>query len=223
MKIIRENFKPLTLLLVIPIMNLTYVLINKLSPTGYNITLPIDNKLPFLPIFIIPYIIWYLFIPLSFFIFCLKDKKTYFKTMLIYVSGCIIASIVFLTFQTTVPRTQVEGSGVLINIIKMIYANDNPVNCLPSLHVFTSYLIIRVITKSKLASLKVNLTTYIIASLIILSTLFTKQHAVLDVLSGMVLAEALIYLVNRYEAKLRSLVNKKLFSFFYAEGAAEMQ
>jgi hypothetical protein len=223
MKIIKENLRPLILLLAIPIMNLTYILINKLSPVGYNITLPIDTKLPFLPIFIIPYIIWYLFIPLSFFILCIKDKKTYFKTMLIYIIGCIIASIVFLTYQTTFPRIQVEGNGVLVNVIRMIYANDNPVNCLPSLHVFTSYLVIRVVAKSKLSSLKVNTTTFIISSLIILSTLFTKQHAVLDVLSGMLLAEILIFVVYRYETSLSRLINIKLFSFFYTEGVTEIE
>jgi membrane-associated phospholipid phosphatase len=222
MRVIKENLRPLTLLLIIPIMNLTYILINKLAPIGHNITLPIDEKLPFLPIFIIPYMVWYLFIPFSFFILCLKDKKTYFKTMLIYLSGCVVASIIFLTYQTTFPRAPVEGHGILINIIKMIYANDNPVNCLPSLHVFTSYLIIRVIANSKLSSLKVNLTTSIIATLIILSTLFTKQHAVLDVLSGIILAEGLIFIVNRYEANLYRLINIKFFSFFYAKGITEM-
>lgn len=208
METLKKNLKPLTLLLAIPIMNLTYILINNFSTTGTNVTISLDQEIPFLAVFIVPYIFWYLFIPLSFFILCLKDKRVYYKTIFIYIVGCLTASIIFIFYQTTVPRSTVAGNDIFTNIIRMIYANDNPVNCLPSLHVFTSYLVIRAIAGSTLSNFRNNAITVTISVLIIVSTLFTKQHAILDVVSGIILAEILIYFVNRYEKNLLNLWRK---------------
>jgi hypothetical protein len=134
--------------------------------------------------------------------------------MLIYTAGYIISIIIFLLFQTTVPRIEITGSDIFTKILLLIRSNDNPVNCLPSLHVFTCWLVIRAMSKSTLKSFKNNLIITTISFVIILSTLFTKQHAVLDVLSGAVLSEILICTVDKFEYKLYALAAKKPFSYF---------
>lgn len=223
MKTIKEHIRPLALLLSIPIMNLIYILINSFFTTGANVTLALDNKIPFIGIFIVPYIFWYLFIPLSLFILCMKDRQVYYKTIFIYIVGCLISSIIFISFQTTVPRAPVIGNDIFTTIIKMIYARDNPVNCLPSLHVFTSYLIIRAVAASNFSNLKNNSITITISVLIIISTLFTKQHAILDVVAGIILAEVLIYCVNRFENNLLLLWKKSNSTFFTINKVSERE
>jgi membrane-associated phospholipid phosphatase len=217
MKLIKENLRPLMLMLLIPAMSLSYLLINKFSGSAHDITIHLDSYIPLMKIFVIPYIIWYLFVPVSFLLLCLKDKRVYYKSILVYSLGCIIASIIFILYQTTVPRTQIYGNDVLTKIMLLIYANDKPVNCLPSIHVFTCYLIMRAVPVSKLKGFRNNLITAFFSITIILSTLFTKQHALLDVLSGILLAETLIFLVNRYEDYLLELTKKDLFSFFHKQ------
>jgi membrane-associated phospholipid phosphatase len=217
MKLIKENLRPLMLMLLIPAMSLSYLLINKFSGSAHDITIHLDSHIPFMKIFVIPYIIWYLFVPVSFLLLCLKDKRVYYKSILIYALGCILASIIFILYQTTVPRTQIVGDDILTKIMLLIYANDKPVNCLPSIHVFTCYLIMREIPVSNLKSLRNNLFTAFFSITIILSTLFTKQHALLDVLTGILLAELLIFLVNKYEHYLIELAKKDLFSFFHRQ------
>jgi membrane-associated phospholipid phosphatase len=214
MKLIKENLRPLLLMLIIPAMSLSYLLINKFSGSAHDITIHWDSHIPFMKIFVIPYILWYLFVPASFLLLCFKDKRVYYKSILVYALGCMIASIIFILYQTTVPRTQIYGNDILTKIMLLIYANDKPVNCLPSIHVFTCYLIMRVIPSSNLKNPRNNLITAFFSITIIISTLFTKQHAILDVLTGIVLAELLVILVNKYENNLIKLSKKDFFSYF---------
>jgi hypothetical protein len=215
MKQLKKHIRPLLLMLSIPIMGALYIIINKFSSSGHDVTIALDNSIPYIKIFIIPYILWYLFIPIVFIILYTYDKKVYYKTMLVYIIGYIISCSIFILYQTTVPRTILTGSDIFTEIISLIRFNDKPLNCLPSLHVFTCYIMIKAIGKSNLGSIKNKIIISIISYTIILSTLFTKQHAILDVLAGIVLGEALIYIINKSEGKLYLLRNKKPFIYFF--------
>lgn len=221
MKQIKSNIRPLLLMLSVPIMGALYIIVNKLSSTGHDVTISLDNRIPFIKIFIIPYIIWYLFIPVVFVILCMYDKKTYYKTMLVYILGYIISCTIFSLYQTTVPRTLLTGSDIFTEIITLIRSNDKPLNCLPSLHVFTCYIMIKAIAKGNLGSIKNKVMISIISYTIILSTLFTKQHAILDVLAGILLGEILMFIVNKSEGKLYILRNKRPFIYFFTEKELE--
>ena len=69
--------------------------------------------------------------------------------------------------------------------LRALYSADPPHNCFPSLHVAHSFV-------SALACSRVHrrlgLVALIAATLVALSTLFTKQHYVLDAVAGVVLA-----------------------------------
>ena len=217
MKQFKNNTRPLLLMLSIPIMGAFYIIVNKLSSSGHNVTIALDNSIPYIKIFIIPYVIWYLFIPIVFIILCMYDKKVYYKTMLVYIIGYAVSCIIFILYQTTVPRNLLTGSDIFTEIILLIRSNDKPLNCLPSLHVFTCYIMIKAIGSSNLRSIKNKIIISIISYSIILSTLFTKQHAILDVLAGIVLGEALIYIVNKSEGKLYVLKRKRPFIYFFID------
>lgn len=211
MKRLRENICPLLLLLLMPAMSYLYTLANQKTTNVHFIATRLDLHIPFIKFFVLPYMFWHIFIPVLFIILCFIDRRTYFKIMLVYVVGCLISNITFALYQTTVLREPLIGNDFFTNLIRVIYANDNPVNCFPSIHVFTSYLMIKAVTQSKFSNIYTNLITSTIGFLIILSTLFVKQHAVLDVVSGILLAELLVIAVNRHEDKLLILWNKELF------------
>lgn len=210
MKRIKENLRPLLLLIFMPAISYIYTIMNHHVNNAHDMTIKLDTYIPFVKIFVLPYMFWHVFIPLTFIILCFMDRKTYFKTMLIYVVGCLIANMIFAIYQTTLPRAILVSNDTLTHFIKIIYSNDNPVNCFPSIHVFTSYLMIRAVSQSKFSNIKSNLLTSTIGVLIIASTLLVKQHTVLDVISGILLGEFLIQTVNHHEKSLIGLYNKKL-------------
>ena len=73
---------------------------------------------------------------------------------------------------------------------KVLYKTDTPTNVLPSIHVFNSIGAGIAISHSN--DLKkhrwIQISAYILAALIILSTMFLKQHSVTDVIAAVTMA-----------------------------------
>lgn len=98
----------------------------------------------------------------------------------------------FLLYPTSAPRTDVvTGDGFAAWTLRLAYSLDPPYNCFPSLHVAYAFV-------SALACFRMHRTVGLAAiawaALISLSTVFTKQHYVLDVIAGAA-AAGLAYVV----------------------------
>lgn len=208
---LKDNLKPISLLLVIPVMYALYFLVNSLDLSTHDVTTAIDRSIPFLKIFVIPYVIWYLFVPIILIALCFYDRKMYYKTILVYILGFSISLIIFSVYQTTVPRPDLAGSDILTKITMIIYANDKPINCLPSLHVFASYLMFKAVCRSCFSNFKINAATSFIAFMIIISTLFTKQHGILDAIAGIILVDLLFLTIEKPDWRKVWLMLKKLY------------
>ena len=79
---------------------------------------------------------------------------------------------------------------IFVDLVRYIYRTDTPTNVLPSIHVFNSIGVCIAIWHS--SALKkhrwIQYGSYVLALLIILSTVFLKQHSVTDVIAAFVLA-----------------------------------
>jgi membrane-associated phospholipid phosphatase len=108
------------------------------------------------------------------------------RTLRAYLATWLAAYAVFLSYPTVGPANPalVHGAGFSAWLLEQIYASDLRLNCLPSLHVAQC-------TLAALACRRVHLGLGLVlllwASLVALSTLYTKQHYVLDVIAGAVL------------------------------------
>jgi membrane-associated phospholipid phosphatase len=178
--------KHLLWMLAIPLLNIFYILLNKSGEQVQSLVTVIDKGIPFLPAFVIPYTVWYPFIALTLVGMLHKDARTYFRTLLALCLSLVVCYITYRFFQTTVPRPEVTGAGIVPSLMKWVYTNDQPYNCFPSIHVLTSYLMIK---GSKVFGLKTRIIVRLIAVLIIVSTLFVKQHVLADVCAGIFVAE----------------------------------
>lgn len=177
----------LLFMLVIPILAKIYQLLNERPQKGVDISTPIDHAIPFLPIFIIPYILWYGYIFCYLVYFCFKDTTIYLKTLILIVAAEFICFIIFFFFQTTVPRPTIVGNNLLTNLVQWIYTNDRPFNCFPSIHVLTTFAIMLASLLIRNMHLINNLFIHITGGLIIISTLFVKQHVISDMMGSMFL------------------------------------
>ncbi|RHW42115.1 phosphatase PAP2 family protein [Neobacillus notoginsengisoli] len=181
----------LLFLLVMPLLGMVYKFLNTHPREAVHISTAADGMIPFLPIFIIPYIFWYGYVFFYLVYFCFKDTKVYLKTLILIVVGEIICFLVYFFFQTIVPRPQLHGDGFLIEMVKFIYANDEPYNCFPSIHVLTTFAIMlgsrHIYDKHPINTMFI----HIAGSLIIISTLFVKQHVVPDMIASMFLVSFL--------------------------------
>lgn len=182
-------------MLSIPISNILYCLLNNANRGIHSLVTDIDQGVPLLKLFVLPYISWYFFIFGTLTYFCLKDKNIYYRTLLSINLGLLISYGIYFFFQTYVPRPELIGDDVLTMLISFIYSNDQPYNAFPSIHVLLSFLMIKAINKYP-AKNYLNVTiVYINAILIILATQFIKQHVILDLLSAIVLGGLIFDLV----------------------------
>ncbi|WP_071459625.1 phosphatase PAP2 family protein [Bacillus massilinigeriensis] len=177
----------LLFLLVMPALGGIYKLLNNNPRDAVVLSTKVDAGIPFIPAFILPYIFWYVFIVGYLVYFCFKDTKVYIQTLTVIFIGELVCFLIYFFFQTTVPRPALHGDGLLIDLVGMIYQHDQPFNCFPSIHVLTTFAImlgsIHIKNKSVFHSLFIPST----GSLIIISTLFVKQHYILDMFGSMFL------------------------------------
>ncbi|MCG7381741.1 phosphatase PAP2 family protein [Paenibacillus sp. ACRRY] len=179
-------------LLAIPVLNIFYGILNKAGDRVFSLETSFDHLIPFAPIFVIPYLLWYPFITGVLVLLAFKNRRTYFQTLIALCSGLIISYICFASFQTGIQRPEVHSEkGILSQLISLVYKTDQPYNCFPSIHVLTSYLMLR---GSRVFNRYAWALVTVISILIILSTVFVKQHVVLDILGGIVAGELCFFL-----------------------------
>ncbi|MDM5317640.1 phosphatase PAP2 family protein [Fictibacillus sp. b24] len=211
MRIVKENILALCLLLSIPLLNIIYQVLNHGERGARQLITAVDHQIPFVEIFIVPYVLWYAFIFLMFVYFCIYDRAIYYRTLLSFCVGMLACYVIYFFFQTTVPRPELASEGMLTKIVQYVYGADQPFNCFPSIHVLSSYLMVLGIRHSKMWTIKKDIIVSSIAYSIILSTLFVKQHVVLDVVAGILLGSILFKLFYYLEAETVSTFFKRMF------------
>lgn len=103
-----------------------------------------------------------------------------------YLSVWVISYGVFLVYPTVAPRPEeVLGDGFGVWGLRFLYGADPPYNCFPSIHVAHSF--VSALTLHRVHK-RLGLIALFCATLVALSTLYTKQHYVVDVIVGMLLA-----------------------------------
>lgn len=175
-----------------------YILVPELRPptARYVPELALDRALPLLPSWALVYGALYLFLILLP-IFVVRQDAQIRRTVSAYLFIWISAYLCFFViYPTTAPRpARVVGEGFAAWGLRALYSSDPPYNCFPSLHVAHSFV-------SALACYRVNRGLAAVATmcamLVALSTLFTRQHYILDVVAGVLLAllASLVFLRN---------------------------
>lgn len=190
-----KHVKDLSLLLSIPLLNVMYLLLNNADRGSYSLVTDLDQAVPFLNIFVVPYLGWYLFIFGMMVYFCLKDKKIYYTTLWAINLSLLVSYVVYFFFQTSVPRPELVGNDFLTLLVGLVYQMDQPYNAFPSIHVLLCVLMMKAMDKSKVKNPYNAAFVYISAVIIILATQFIKQHVALDLLASIVLGEFIFELV----------------------------
>ncbi len=185
--LISNNFLLFFLLLII----FLYPFFNRPQENIYILGSVIDNIIPLVPFFSILYLLYFPWLFIN--IFLAWYRKNNFKPLaysLIIIN--VIAYLIYLTLQTHVTREVIISQDFFSQILRFIYNHDHPYNCFPSLHsaLSASLASYYLITNSKNKYINV-----VIAILIIISTLFVKQHYVADVIFGSFLGIFITWLI----------------------------
>lgn len=175
---------------------------------------PFDKYIPFCEYFIIPYIFWfvYMLIAVLFFIFVNPDKKEYYQMVFSLGTGMTLFLMVSYIYPNGLDLRPAEmvRDNIFTDTVQLLYRHDSPTNVLPSIHVYNSLAIHIAFAKSKMLERDRWLigASFMLTCLIILSTVFLKQHSLIDVFAGIGLA-VISYFVF-YRSRLMDFICQKL-------------
>jgi membrane-associated phospholipid phosphatase len=161
-----------------------YAVLNH-GPAVLNLRTPLDDVLPVVPIFVIPYNSLEPLIYFTMIVLLLTRTRIFQAACCAMLTAWLVSYAFYIFLQSEVLRPVLTESDVLTQMIRDVYANDNPFNAFPSLHTSLSTII-------ALHWWRVNRRLGIVAgvwvALIVASTVLIKQHYVADVASGLLLA-----------------------------------
>ncbi|MDD4112565.1 MAG: phosphatase PAP2 family protein [Herbinix sp.] len=166
----------------------------------------LDNYIPFMEIFVIPYFLWFIFIFVTVAYFFLTSRQEFYKCCAFLFIGMTICLIIYSIWPNghylRVNLNELGRSNIFTRILGRLYSFDTATNVFPSIHVYNSIGAMIAIRKSeRLRHIKwLQISTFILTVLICISTVALKQHSILDVFAGIALSiivYAFIYIPDR--------------------------
>lgn len=144
-----------------------------------SLAMPWEHHIPFLPWFIVPYVSLDLFFVLSF--FQLNNRTELHRHALRLGTAILVSAGLFLTYPMQFEFQRPETTG-LPHLLFDALSLDLPYNQCPSLHIALALIIWPVIQRIADGWFRALLAIWFV--LIVLSTLFTYQHHVIDLMGG---------------------------------------
>ena len=175
-----------------PVYFLIYLAMERLFPTiQWATQTPLDRLFPFCEAFVIPYCLWYFLLVGTGLWLLMRDQDTFRRYMWFLALTFFLSAL----FWIIVPNCQELRPAVmprdnwLTQGIDLLYRIDTNTNVFPSVHVLGSMGAAWAVWKSSsLRSRKgLRIIVLLLAVLICISTLFIKQHSVLDVIGALAL------------------------------------
>ena len=179
--------------LYVPVYFICFFLLEQRTDVDFNIIhCSLDDKIPFIEYFIIPYYLWFAYVAVTVVLFALFDVPGFKKLVPYLVLGMTIFLIVSAVYPNMLmlrPET-FPRENFCTDLVRALYKTDTSTNVLPSIHVYNSICVYVAIHRCSFGK-KHNLLRiycFILTVLIIMSTVFLKQHSVIDVLTAFIMA-----------------------------------
>ena len=163
----------------------------------------IDQYIPFIDLFVIPYILWFPYIILGFVFFILYDTKGFYRTCFYIFGGMYLCLFIYLILPNAQGlRVNLDKNQPFQYLLSYIYNTDTCTNVCPSIHVYNSIMMYVSLMKNyffRKNKLAVRFTSLLTIS-ICLSIVFTKQHAFIDGLFSIPLCLLFIYIYKNIDS-----------------------
>lgn len=182
-----------------------------------NIHVKFDDMIPFCEWFVIPYLLWFVYVVVVVaFVFFTSRKEFYQASAYLFIgmSICLLICTIWPNGQD-LRVEEFTNDNILTSLMSIVYHADTNTNVFPSIHVYNSIAAVLILCKShKLKNVTwIKIAAGILSVLIILSTMFLKQHSVIDALGGIVLAAVMyvpVYGVDWANVKVKKPVKKSV-------------
>ena len=177
----------------------------------YDFSIFIDDRLPFVAPMMLIYVLAYVHWIVGFVVIGRESREVCYEVM----SGEQLAKLIclacFIIIPTTIVRPEITGGGFCNWLTGFIYAADSPDNLFPSIHCLESWICFRGAMKCKKTNRGYKIVMFVGAILVFASTLLVKQHVFVDVLGGVAVVEAGLFLTKKFRmSRLYFALERKL-------------
>ena len=158
----------------------------------------LDDAIPFLEGFAVPYCFWFLLIAVTLVWFLLYDVESFKRVQVFIMITQAVAMLVYILWPSVqdLRPAQFPRDNFLTHVMGLIYAFDTPTGVCPSLHVAYSLGMASCWCKCKKAPWWWKCFVVVATVVISAATAFVKQHSVIDIAAALplgVLAEILTF------------------------------
>lgn len=194
-----REYRHVLLLLFWPTFGILFGLLERVYQPGYYYPVysPLDDYIPFNELFVIPYVFWFVFlIGMHAYLF-FEDVDTFRKMMKYIMITYGVTLVIYLLFPTCqlLRPTEFARDNLLTRFMAGFYVFDTNTNVCPSLHVVGSLAVVFASRNTPRFRTPGWQSFFIITGILICaSTVFLKQHSIIDVFAALPLCFMAYYL-----------------------------
>lgn len=212
-KLNTPEFSHIKLLLYWPLYGIAFMTLERVMNFQYNpVYCSLDDMIPFCEYFVIPYYFWFVFligIQVYGFFYDIKAFKDYMYFTILTYTLTLIIYIIYPTCQNLRPQGFARDN-IFTDVVRFLYGFDTNTNVCPSLHVIGSFAVYFAARRSKAFSgMAWRVAFFVSAVIISISTVFLKQHSVLDIFWALIVCGVCYPVVFEKEKIERFIRNKK--------------
>lgn len=197
--------------LVLPVYLIAFYLVERIvDPAAcHAMYIPLDDRIPLLEGFVLPYMLWFPMLLCAAVFLFLKDPEG-FKRYMVYIAVSFFSTLIFYCVYPNKQELRPESfprENLCTWILSLVYKEDTSTNVCPSLHVIGAFAVSFAVWDSDALQGKKRVFwrwfTLISTSVIAVSTVFVKQHSVIDLLAAIPFSILVYLLVYKFHYQRR--------------------
>ncbi len=160
----------------------------------FDLTTDLDRLVPVIPGFVYIYFLYFPFCAVNYVIIARGEEKSRYQFTAANFIAALICLAVYVIFPTTNVRPEISGTSLADGLLRFVYDVDQAGNLFPSMHCLVSWFAVVGMRGRKDIPAWYRRFTGCFAILIMISTQVTKQHYIVDLVAGVLLAEGCFFI-----------------------------
>lgn len=163
----------------------------------YDLSIGLDAALPFVPFFILFYVLAYLQWGCGYVFHCRDSVQLCYRMVMADIIAKVICLVLFVFLPTQIDRPTITEGGLWAWGTQFIYDIDKPINLFPSIHCLESWMCFRTAMMMQKKNVWYITAHGVLTVLVMASTVLLKQHFVVDIPAGILVGEIGFFLSGR--------------------------
>lgn len=163
----------------------------------------LDDLIPYCKYFLVLYILWFPYIAFTITWYVLHESEKSVISLMKQLGIPMMATLlVYMLFPngTDVRSKVVLDEGILSKGMEYLWASDPPNNVCPSIHVFVSILLDHALCHATKKNRYLTWISHFLCAGILVSTVMLKQHSVIDVFGGILVAAVVLLYTKKQDS-----------------------